>query len=289
MKMQHTDETIQVRFSDHCVPFELTTAFCTNPECDCREISLRLKAQSDENPLQFSLTVDLDSWTERKAPERDTQVSHWVNEFLDELPAEEKRSLYNLYDAKFADKRLQSCILSRDDVLGGALISYTNIVSENKSIYEGGTSCISRFEHNDTEYAIDALYCPNPKCHCDEAHLFIIRLNPEQQDQIAATSAANMLVKLTFAGNWHIEERWEIPLAEAKQLMTTWLEKTPWIIDRLKREYEAIKEVGARSLEQMVPEMSFFPHEPIVREKKIGRNEPCICGSGKKYKKCCGA
>ncbi|MFN3455543.1 MAG: SEC-C metal-binding domain-containing protein [Pseudobdellovibrio sp.] len=22
---------------------------------------------------------------------------------------------------------------------------------------------------------------------------------------------------------------------------------------------------------------------------KIGRNEPCACGSGKKYKKCCGA
>ena len=23
--------------------------------------------------------------------------------------------------------------------------------------------------------------------------------------------------------------------------------------------------------------------------EKIGRNEPCICGSGRKYKKCCGA
>lgn len=26
-------------------------------------------------------------------------------------------------------------------------------------------------------------------------------------------------------------------------------------------------------------------HEP---KPKIGRNEPCPCGSGKKYKKCCG-
>ncbi|SHK24747.1 SEC-C motif-containing protein [Tepidibacter formicigenes DSM 15518] len=26
----------------------------------------------------------------------------------------------------------------------------------------------------------------------------------------------------------------------------------------------------------------------IVKEDKIGRNEPCPCGSGKKYKKCCG-
>lgn len=28
--------------------------------------------------------------------------------------------------------------------------------------------------------------------------------------------------------------------------------------------------------------------EPIRREKKIGRNDPCPCGSGKKYKNCCG-
>lgn len=27
----------------------------------------------------------------------------------------------------------------------------------------------------------------------------------------------------------------------------------------------------------------------IVKGEKIGRNEPCPCGSGKKYKKCCGA
>lgn len=28
--------------------------------------------------------------------------------------------------------------------------------------------------------------------------------------------------------------------------------------------------------------------QPIRKEKKIGRNDPCPCGSGKKYKKCCG-
>ena len=29
------------------------------------------------------------------------------------------------------------------------------------------------------------------------------------------------------------------------------------------------------------------PRRPVVRGPKIGRNEPCPCGSGKKYKKCC--
>jgi uncharacterized protein YecA (UPF0149 family) len=28
--------------------------------------------------------------------------------------------------------------------------------------------------------------------------------------------------------------------------------------------------------------------EPSFGKIKVGRNEPCPCGSGKKYKKCCG-
>ncbi|RME69279.1 MAG: hypothetical protein D6778_00735, partial [Nitrospirae bacterium] len=28
---------------------------------------------------------------------------------------------------------------------------------------------------------------------------------------------------------------------------------------------------------------------PVRKGKKVGRNDPCPCGSGKKYKKCCGA
>lgn len=31
------------------------------------------------------------------------------------------------------------------------------------------------------------------------------------------------------------------------------------------------------------------PKEPPRQVVKVGRNDPCPCGSGKKYKKCCGA
>ena len=30
------------------------------------------------------------------------------------------------------------------------------------------------------------------------------------------------------------------------------------------------------------------PRNPVKAGKKIGRNDPCPCGSGKKYKNCCG-
>jgi SWIM/SEC-C metal-binding protein len=35
-------------------------------------------------------------------------------------------------------------------------------------------------------------------------------------------------------------------------------------------------------------EILLHPLKTKVAAKKVGRNEPCPCGSGKKYKKCCG-
>jgi len=35
-------------------------------------------------------------------------------------------------------------------------------------------------------------------------------------------------------------------------------------------------------------ELLLNPPQPKIAEKKIGRNDPCPCGSGKKHKKCCG-
>lgn len=43
--------------------------------------------------------------------------------------------------------------------------------------------------------------------------------------------------------------------------------------------------------EQIVQEVSTnkdVEKQPVKRETKIGRNDPCPCGSGKKYKQCCG-
>lgn len=34
---------------------------------------------------------------------------------------------------------------------------------------------------------------------------------------------------------------------------------------------------------------AFKKSKTVIKEVRIGRNDPCPCGSGKKYKKCCGA
>ena len=47
-----------------------------------------------------------------------------------------------------------------------------------------------------------------------------------------------------------------------------------------------LKIVTEQSQEKIEPKKSMV--EQIKGGKKIGRNEPCSCGSGKKFKHCCG-
>ncbi len=63
--------------------------------------------------------------------------------------------------------------------------------------------------------------------------------------------------------------------------------------DALQRFWHKQALQSLESLEQEAPdqedESPFTPTTPIVEHTpKIGRDEPCPCGSGKKYKKCCG-
>lgn len=52
----------------------------------------------------------------------------------------------------------------------------------------------------------------------------------------------------------------------------------------------ALRQPGQLSREMYTnsPEASERKQQPIIKGAKIGRNDPCPCGSGKKHKKCCG-
>jgi hypothetical protein len=56
----------------------------------------------------------------------------------------------------------------------------------------------------------------------------------------------------------------------------------PWL-------YELPQWEGVLSAEERAGiQRDYNRSKTVVNENKVGRNEPCPCGSGKKYKKCCG-
>ena len=63
------------------------------------------------------------------------------------------------------------------------------------------------------------------------------------------------------------------------------------LLDKLKLDYTTIL-MNLKVVEQPTEENKDFVEKkinPKIAGKKMGRNEPCYCGSGKKYKHCCGS
>jgi SEC-C motif-containing protein len=58
--------------------------------------------------------------------------------------------------------------------------------------------------------------------------------------------------------------------------------------DGIAREHREISEFARKNGEWLLTEGRMVKPEPVRKEQTIGRNDPCPCGSGKKYKKCCG-
>ena len=89
---------------------------------------------------------------------------------------------------------------------------------------------------------------------------------------------------------------------DGKKMVKLGTEKSPAVVsvqteERLKEVASIFEENGWKytiGLEPDKPEditaleRLLNPPKPKIAEKKVGRNEPCPCGSGKKYKKCCG-
>jgi uncharacterized protein len=69
-------------------------------------------------------------------------------------------------------------------------------------------------------------------------------------------------------------------------------ESLQWMIAGAGRAYRYFAELRREFAEEFTDEYDddeYYPETYIRPEPKIGRNEPCPCGSGKKYKRCCGA
>ena len=89
-----------------------------------------------------------------------------------------------------------------------------------------------------------------------------------------------------FKGQIAVEQPQQVKQAPAQQ---------PSDMSKLKATHEQYQQnvsstAGARQ-EEMPPQGPPPPprHEPVRNEMKVGRNEPCPCGSGKKFKSCHGA
>jgi SEC-C motif-containing protein len=62
-----------------------------------------------------------------------------------------------------------------------------------------------------------------------------------------------------------------------------------YVLDGLREEHREIAKFEKKDGRWLYSEGEVVPRTVVRESPKVGRNDPCPCGSGKKYKKCCGA
>jgi len=134
---------------------------------------------------------------------------------------------------------------------------------------------------DDAEYVIFEYYCATPGCDCQEVVAEIKKLDKAGKPQANAEAvirygwpAWNSLGKAEF-------DETSPQTAVAQKIMEIYKVYAGGgeYLDRIKSQYARVKElVAAGKTKRRVYK---------TQDKRVGRNDPCTCGSGKKYKKCC--
>ena len=117
-----------------------------------------------------------------------------------------------------------------------------------------------------------------------------MRLRPDAWEEIAlsddeeASASISMIVALNdfYYGRSELTEEAEDEFDRM----------APGLIPEFVRNLNAwtkSRHTGIRESSVAQPHVRFGQEEPTAFGRKVGHNEPCPCGSGRKYKRCCGA
>lgn len=143
----------------------------------------------------------------------------------------------------------------------------------------------------ETGYLARELFCPVPGCDCGEVAINFIRADKKK------AAVGDVLVR--SSGETVLEPKGR----KAQLLQQLWAacqQRHPRYRARLARRDAVMKQLGSRFVDPQHPGVLLNPNAPLrqasdsvpqepARVVEVGRNDPCPCGSGRKYKKCCGA
>lgn len=152
-----------------------------------------------------------------------------------------------------------------DDFKPGEMIAHDELVGGVRAdVYKLG----------DRFYEVIDLHCANPGCTCGEVLLDVQTVVPDNGPNLGHVSIKGSGAVTTEPNSRHLQRFAEVWSAFQK--------RHPRYRDWLARRATVVQEVAARIVSKTKATRS-------AAQPKVGRNEPCPCGSGKKHKKCCGA
>lgn len=286
--------------------FRLGYSRCRRIYCTCTQVKFVLEEISpggaESRPAaKIEFRVDVPTWGEVEPPERAPEIAAAVAEFLRDFPESEREQLREWYrEREWALARLNEFRMDPRDVETGRLIDFREVLGLPKDLTRRCPLGEYDLERGANQYVVIERCCSNPDCDCREVHLSFLLMPNDSADAGDGVTREEFTARMSLDGRVRLHEVYGGRRAEAQAVLNEWRRSEPIDSEYLGWRYEKIKAIGRRSLaggkrrQREDREPDFFPDEverlePVrAPQDRVGRNSPCPCGSGKKYKKCCG-
>ena len=258
---------------------DLRGYYCSNPNCPCKDVYLYFyEADGRSKKKLFRITLNYETWEMRSSETfaSGDDYPKMIIQFMSELNDEIKNWILSA-KAELTEGDIIRSDIDYSDLKPSTLVYYSEI-------YSGAYYGQLIFQLDDVEYFVMDYYCPNPKCDCHDVFLTFHTLKNNKAD------ASLLGVRLSFkTGKYTVKEK---SAAISKEAADRLYRKLMGAFDGdgvkfFKARYDKIKKWGD---EYLLPKLNISESftAPVLKKLKIGRNAPCPCGSGKKYKNCCG-
>jgi len=260
--------------------YECSFLSCKNPVCTCGSIEVALtplQGQDQNGQPLSSHCIDIDLIEkklnlelEHNTPPKDLE---FANLFCSRLSDGDFEFLFKKHFAYKNQITETADIDSLDAIFDYEAVEQDGLMYAYNDVLPYGDQMHVIIDNED--YLIFDQFCLLPKCSCTDTVLDIVSARETREPRELCA------LKLKYAKkSWGTVDSLS-PSMTLGTIRSAIEEQNPDFYKRLNIRHEKLK-----SIYQNCKQENFSPVQPIKTDK-VGRNDPCPCGSGKKYKKCC--
>lgn len=267
--------------------YELMFSICPNPVCECEIVSLRCmpltaEDQTSSGSAASCLEMDVDSRRIANLEELGRNpiaaaVATAVSSEMTESDWDRLRRLYFAAKQHFTETTDLDQIdaqFPRDRINQGMMVGYYEILPYAAPV---------EVSWKGRSWLFDDQYCVRPKCACQEAFISFHELPTpdERKSKPVAERPEAQYVSVRYHDSGDFEILRDPGHQEAgRELLAALRQLQPNLGGFLAKRHGVLRQLYRYSTKRTTVGLS---------APKTGRNDACPCGSGKKFKKCCGA
>jgi hypothetical protein len=269
----------EISSEQNAVRYECTLSVCPSLSCGCKVIQLDLSQvdTGDDETRPSSRYVKIDLFDKSLEPMKKD------NPQLDELRFA-KKFLACLNDEDFdllSKKHFEIKNRLTEEAKPDAIGAYFDFQSIERGVLSGYNNVLPFAEHlyatlAGKKYRIIDQYCLRSQCLCTDTNLSVIDF-----DESGGRGKELCCIGVDYEKkSWKVVEAGSLAL-DPDVLRSALEDKIPDLYDTLHKRHVRLKSIYTFS------KMKHFDAIQPSILPKVGRNELCPCGSGKKFKKCC--